>query len=99
MVWRRLRFFSDVIGVRLLLAGVVAAVAVVLLGVLAPPALVSVLGQVAPGLDVISTGLLLTVVAFGTVLVFTFMILAARQSSQFIPLRDYPYYVLDVTEL
>ena len=42
-------------------------------------------------------GLLLAI--FGTMLIFTFMILASRQSSQFIPLRDYSYFVLTVTDL
>ena len=94
-----LAIFSDVIGVRLLLASLLAVGTVLVTMLLGSPSLF----RAAPGsfasLELLAIGLLLLVVTVGTMLAFTFMVLSSRQSSQFIPLRDYSYFVQKVTEL
>jgi len=94
-----LAVFSDVIGVRLLLTSVVIGlVAIVALAVGVPSQLLTSFDAMT-GLQLAATAFLLVLVTFGSMLAFTFMILASRQSSQFIPLRDYEYFVKKITTI
>ena len=94
-----LAIFSDVIGVRLLLAsGLVAVLGLVAVVVGFPSLLRASAGPLASP-EFLAITLLLLLVTFGSMLAFTFMILSSRQASQFIPLRDYAYFILQVTTL
>ena len=92
--------FGDRIGVRLLaatlgMAGVMAVVVVVLL------ALHFVEGFDVPGWAPLAAALT-AMLLFQTIAIsfaFVFIILAGRESSTFVPLRDYAHYILDVTVL
>lgn len=93
-----LAVFSDVIGVRLLLTGaVVGLVGIAALSVVGLPSLLRAGLDPVTGLQFAATALLLLLATFGSMLAFTFMTLASRQSSQFIPLRDYDYFVQGIT--
>ena len=89
--------FGDRIGVRLLV-GIMCIAALLIAGVLAGIVL-ALIGMIqipswAP--FAIATIVLLLSQAFGIALAFIFVILAGRESSTFLPLRDYSFYILDV---
>ena len=94
-----LAVFSDVIGVRLLLASVLVGVVGTVGVVLGLPSLLAAAPNVVTSLQFGATALLLLLATFGSMLAFTFMVLSSRQSSQFIPLRDYEYFVQRITTL
>jgi hypothetical protein len=92
--------FGDRIGVRLLAATVTLAVllvAVVFGGwALHAAGLVEIPWWAPLGLGF---GVVVLFQAFAIALAFVFIILAGRESSTFLPLRDYSYYILDVQQI
>jgi polyisoprenyl-phosphate glycosyltransferase len=93
-----LSVFGDVIGVRLL----VAAITVILLGgggVVAVLVTRLTTNLAIPGWATFTTGLLLLILlqVAALSLLLTFIILSARATVTFIPIRDYQYFIKDVT--
>jgi polyisoprenyl-phosphate glycosyltransferase len=91
---------SEVVGVRLVVMAIVIAL-LATAGLLAT-VLVRTLTELAiPGWATYTAGLLLLILsqALLSAIVFSFMILAGRQGTTFLPLRDYRHYVGGVTPL
>lgn len=88
--------FGDRIGVRLL-TSTIALTAVIAVGLLASVARLWVTGAAMPSWAPFAIALIVLLVfqAFAVSLTFVFVILGGRDSSTFLPLRDYQYYVLD----
>jgi hypothetical protein len=86
--------YSEIIGVRLLLL-VSLLIALVLSGIVTTVALRLLTDLAIPGWATAATGLLLIILfqAIMLAFVFSFVILAGRNGSTFIPLRDYVYFV------
>ena len=92
--------FGDRIGVRLLTL-TIAITAIVTGGLIGSVARLWISGAVMPSWAPFAIALivLLVVQAFAVSLTFVFVILGGRDSSTFLPLRDYQYYVLDCVPL
>ena len=92
--------FGDRIGVRLLTLTVVIT-AVITAGLLASVARLWISGAAMPSWAPFAIALIVLLVfqAFAVSLTFVFVILGGRDSSTFLPLRDYQYYVLDCVPL
>lgn len=91
---------SEIVGVRLLLVAIAVAV-LATLGVLAT-VLVRFLTDLAiPGWATYTAGILVMILAQAmlSATIFSFTILSGREGTTFLPLRDYRYYVADVTSL
>jgi polyisoprenyl-phosphate glycosyltransferase len=91
---------SEIVGVRLVVMALVVAVLAVL-GLLTTLGVRILTDLAIPGWATYTAGIL-TLILFQALLsatVFSFMILAGRQGTTFLPLRDYRYYVGSVTPL
>jgi hypothetical protein len=91
---------SEVVGVRLVVMAIFVAV-VSALGLVTTVAVRMLTDLAIPGWATYTTGILVMILfqALLSALVFSFMILAGRQGTTFLPLRDFRYYVGSVTPL
>ena len=92
--------FGDIVGVRLLIASLVAS-AFLASGIVAVVVIRLFTGLAIPGWATYATGILaiLMVQIVSIATSFTFFILSSRASPGFVPLRDYSLFVEDVTSL
>jgi hypothetical protein len=91
---------SEVVGVRLVVMAMFIAVFAVI-GLVATVAVRLLTNLAIPGWATYTVGLLVMILfqALLSAMVFSFMILAGRQGTTFLPLRDYRYHVAAVTPL
>jgi hypothetical protein len=90
--------FSDVVGVRLLIASSVL-LALTLGALFAAPSYLPVAQAVPAVAGALVAGLLILLQATAIAAVFVFVILAGRQNMAFLPIRDHCYFIRRVTEL
>jgi hypothetical protein len=91
---------SEVVGVRLVVMALVVAV-LSALGLMSTVAVRALTDLAIPGWATYTVGILVMILfqALLSATVFSFMILAGRQGTTFLPLRDYRFYVGSVTPL
>jgi hypothetical protein len=91
---------SEIVGVRLVVMAIAVAV-FASLGLLTTVAVRTLTALAIPGWATYTTGILVMILfqALLSALVFSFMILAGRQGTTFLPLRDYRHYIGAVTPL
>ena len=91
---------SEVVGVRLVVTAIVIAL-LASAGLLATVLIRTLTDLAIPGWATYTAGLLLLILsqALLSAIVFSFMILAGRQGTTFLPLRDYRHYVAGITPL